>query len=120
MREWMYRSIFILTSTLILGEWSASRLGRFTPGDRAPDIRWTGGWVNFRARLDDLEKRKILPYWDSNSNPSGIHFVASRYTDYAIPALVCSMALVKYYVLPFVHILGIDGYVKLGAQNGRN
>jgi hypothetical protein len=33
------------------GEWSASRLGRFTPG-----TRWIGGWVGPRARLDDVEK----------------------------------------------------------------
>jgi hypothetical protein len=120
MREWMYRSIFFLISTLILGEWSASRFGHFTPGDRAPDIQWIGDWVNLRARLDYVEKRKFLPYRDSNSDPSDVQLVTSRYTDYAIPALVCLMALVKYYLLPFLHILGIDGYVKLGAQNGRN
>jgi hypothetical protein len=34
--------------------------------------------------LDDVEKRKFLPYRDSNSDPSVIQPVASRYTDYAI------------------------------------
>jgi hypothetical protein len=42
------------------GEWSASRPGRFTPGERAPGIHWIGGWVGHRAVLDDLEKRKFL------------------------------------------------------------
>jgi hypothetical protein len=30
------------------GEWSASRPGRFTPKERAPDTHWTGGWVGHR------------------------------------------------------------------------
>jgi hypothetical protein len=48
------------TSTLVGGEWSTSRPGRFTPGERAPGIHWIGGWVDIRAGLDDLEKRKLL------------------------------------------------------------
>jgi hypothetical protein len=31
-----------LTSTLDGGEWSASRLGPFTPGEQAPNNHWTG------------------------------------------------------------------------------
>jgi hypothetical protein len=45
-----------LTSALAGGEWSASRHGRFTPGERAPGIHWIGGWVNLIAGLDDMEK----------------------------------------------------------------
>jgi hypothetical protein len=45
-----------LTSALAGGEWSASRPGRFTPGDRAPGTHWIGGWVDPRTSLDDLEK----------------------------------------------------------------
>jgi hypothetical protein len=44
-----------LTSVLIGGEWSTSRPGRFIPG-----THWIGGWVNPRAGLYDLEKRKFL------------------------------------------------------------
>jgi hypothetical protein len=44
-----------LTSALVGGEWSTSRPGRFTPGERAP-----GGWVDLRGGLDDLEKRKLF------------------------------------------------------------
>jgi hypothetical protein len=33
-----------LTSALVGGEWSTSRLGRFTPGERAPSSHWIGGW----------------------------------------------------------------------------
>jgi hypothetical protein len=44
-----------LTSELFSSGWSASRPGRFTPG-----THWIGGWVNPKAGLDDLEKRKFL------------------------------------------------------------
>jgi hypothetical protein len=37
---------------LVGGEWSASRAGRFTPGERAPGTHWIGGWVDPRASLD--------------------------------------------------------------------
>jgi hypothetical protein len=49
-----------LTSALVVGEWSASRPGYFTPGERAPDAQWIGGWVDPRAGLDGVEKRKFL------------------------------------------------------------
>jgi hypothetical protein len=49
-----------LTSTLVGGEWFTSRPGRFTSGERAPGTHWIGGWVDLRAGLDDLEKRKFL------------------------------------------------------------
>jgi hypothetical protein len=44
-----------LTSAPVGGEWSTSRLDRFTPA-----THWLGGWVDLRAGLDDLEKRKFL------------------------------------------------------------
>jgi hypothetical protein len=45
-----------LTSALVVCEWSASRPGRFTAGERAPGTHWIGGWVDPRAGLDDMEK----------------------------------------------------------------
>jgi hypothetical protein len=44
-----------LTSALVGGECSTSRPGRFTPGERAPGTHLTGGWVDLRASLDELE-----------------------------------------------------------------
>jgi hypothetical protein len=41
-------------------ERSPSRAGHFTPGETVPGIHWIGGWVDPRAGLDDLEKRKFL------------------------------------------------------------
>jgi hypothetical protein len=49
-----------LTSALVGGEWSASRSGRFTPGERAPDTHWIRGWVDPRAGVDDVEKKKFF------------------------------------------------------------
>jgi hypothetical protein len=49
-----------LTSALVGGEWSASRSGRFTPGERSSGTNCIGGWVDPRAGLDDMEKRKYL------------------------------------------------------------
>jgi hypothetical protein len=49
-----------LTSALVGGESSASHPYHFTPEDRAPGTHWTGGWVDPRADLDDVEKRKFL------------------------------------------------------------
>jgi hypothetical protein len=37
--------------------------------------------MDTRAGLDDLEKRKLLTYRDSNSDSSVFQPVASRYTD---------------------------------------
>jgi hypothetical protein len=44
-----------LISALVGGEWSASHPGRFTYS-----THWIGGWVDPRAGLDDVEKRKFL------------------------------------------------------------
>jgi len=38
-----------LTSTLDAGEWSTSRPGRLTSGERAPGTHWIWGWVGIRV-----------------------------------------------------------------------
>jgi hypothetical protein len=48
-----------LTLALVGGEWSASRPGRFTPGEKAHCTHWIGGWMDLRTGLDNMEKRKI-------------------------------------------------------------
>jgi hypothetical protein len=60
-----------LFSALVGGEWSASRPGRFIPGERAPGSHWIGGWVDHRASLDDVEKRKFLPPLGLELRPLG-------------------------------------------------
>jgi hypothetical protein len=49
-----------LISAIFGGEWSASRLGRFTHGERAPGTHRIGGWVSPKAGVDDVEKRKFF------------------------------------------------------------
>jgi hypothetical protein len=84
----MYSSTHSLTSALDGGVWSASRPGRFTSREKAPDIHWIGGWVGPRAVLDAVVKRKI-PSLRRESNPSTliVQPVVQRYTDWAITAL---------------------------------
>jgi hypothetical protein len=59
MGKWMYRST-ILTSALVGGEWSASRPGRFAPGEITRGTHCIGDWVVSRADLDDVENGKFL------------------------------------------------------------
>jgi hypothetical protein len=73
-----------LTSALAGGEWSALHPGRFTLGERALSTHWRGGFVEPRAGLDDVEKRKFLTLPEVELRPSVVQRVASRYTDYAI------------------------------------
>jgi hypothetical protein len=50
----VYIHVF-LTLALVGGEWSVSRPGRFTPGERAPSTLWLGGRVGPRTGLNDVE-----------------------------------------------------------------
>jgi hypothetical protein len=50
----------LFTSALAGDEWPASRPGRFTSNERAPDTHWIGGWVGPRTGLEDADKRKFL------------------------------------------------------------
>jgi hypothetical protein len=86
--EWSYSSTHSLTSALDGGEWPASRLGRFTPKERAPGTHWIGGWVDPRAVLDAVMKRKIpSPRRESNPRTPIAQPVVQRNTDWAITAL---------------------------------
>jgi hypothetical protein len=67
--------------------------GRITPGERATGTHWIGGSVNPRAGLNDVRENS-WPHRDSNYDPSVGQPVASRYTDWAIPALLPSICLV--------------------------
>jgi hypothetical protein len=57
LEESRYGSTHYLTSALDGREWSASRPGRFTAGERVPGTHWKRGWVGLRAGLDVVEKR---------------------------------------------------------------
>jgi hypothetical protein len=81
----MHRSTFFFTSAIIQGEWSASRPGRFNPGERTPGIIWIGGWMGSTTGLDDVEMRKIV-HRDSNSGPSAVQPLPSHHTNCCIRA----------------------------------
>jgi hypothetical protein len=55
-----------------------------SPEERARNIHCVGGWVGPRTDLDNEESSR--PCQDSNSDPSFVRHVASRYTDWAMPA----------------------------------
>jgi len=75
-----YSSTHSLTRELDGGEWSASRLGRFTTTERASCTHWIGGRVGPRVVLDAVVKRKI-PNLCRKLNPRTriVQPVASRY-----------------------------------------
>jgi hypothetical protein len=66
----------------------ASRPGRFTPGERASGTHWIGGWVDPRAGLEDVERSKFFILPGIELDLLVVQPVVSRYTDYAIPALI--------------------------------
>jgi hypothetical protein len=47
----------LLTSALVGGNFTPRPL---YPRGKSPGTHWIGGWVDLRAGLDDLEKRKFL------------------------------------------------------------
>jgi hypothetical protein len=57
------------------------------PGKEPPGTHWIRGWVDPRAGLDDVEKRKFLTL-PGPLDLSAVQPVASRYTDYAVPAQI--------------------------------
>jgi hypothetical protein len=76
--------IVFLTSALVGGEWSVSRPGRFTTGERAPHTHYIGAgwppnpvWTTWKGEIS-------CPYLDSNSDPSAVQPIANRYTDSTI------------------------------------
>jgi hypothetical protein len=50
---------------------SVSRPGLFNPEERASGTHWTGGWVDPRADLDDVEMRKSLALPGLELQPPG-------------------------------------------------
>jgi hypothetical protein len=81
-----------LISTLVGGEWSASRPGRYTYGERALGAL-EPVWTTWRGE-------KSCPYQDWKSDPSAIQRVASRCTGRAILAYLPIQMLIS----TFAHV----------------
>jgi hypothetical protein len=112
-----------MTLALDVGEWSASRPGRFTPSKRAPGIHWAGGWVGPRAVLDTTVKRKIPSLRrESNRRTPIVQLIAAiknNVSDYInlllkISHIVCNHPLycLNLYKL-YVFITGYNLFLKL-------
>jgi hypothetical protein len=88
MKSWVSRGIapLVLISALVVGEWSASLAGRYTPGEGVSFTNWIGGWVGPRAGLDAVEKIAVV-----NRTPA-VQPVARRYTR----LLVSFVLLIKF------------------------
>jgi hypothetical protein len=56
------------------------------PEEISPGNQWIGSWVDPRAGRTLWRRENSWPYRYSNSDPSVVQSVASRYTDWAIPA----------------------------------
>jgi hypothetical protein len=82
--EWKYSSTHSLTSALHGGEWSASRLGLFTPRERAPGTHWIGGWAGPKVILDAVVKRIPSLHRDSSPRTPIVQPAASCYTGWDI------------------------------------
>jgi hypothetical protein len=80
MGEWMYRSTFSLPRHKlgISGQFHAP--AALLPGKEPPIPIGKEVGVNPRAGVDDVERENSWPYRDSNSEPSLIQPVVSRYT----------------------------------------
>jgi hypothetical protein len=104
LEEWRrYSSTHSLTSALDGGEWSAPRPGHFTPREISPGSHWIGGWVDPRAVLDAVVKRKIpSPRRESNPRTLIVQPVSQRYTDWDITALTVTSKIIVLCILIFV------------------
>jgi hypothetical protein len=69
--EWMCRSIFSRSMTLVESGLSFSRPGRFTAVERTPGIHCTGGWVEPKTVMEEVERRKFLALSGLQDRPIG-------------------------------------------------
>jgi hypothetical protein len=59
MGKWRKNSAHSLTLALDGSEWSPSLSDRWYRGKRVPNAHWIGNWVDSRANMDPVEKRKV-------------------------------------------------------------
>jgi hypothetical protein len=68
----------IIDLGIVRGEWSPSRPGCFTPGERTPGTHRIGGWEGPRTGLDGVERRKSCPSGTWTPNPRPSHSLSRR------------------------------------------
>jgi hypothetical protein len=82
---------------LVGGEWSASRPFCFTPGERATGTNWIGGWVDPRAGLDDMGKRKFITLPELELRPLGRPVRSQSLYRLRYPGPWCSVNSLQFY-----------------------
>jgi hypothetical protein len=65
----------LLTSTIVIDKWSASRSRRFIMEEKAVGIHWIGDWVDHRTGLDTI-------VWCREVNPDAVTVQPSNYIDW--------------------------------------
>jgi hypothetical protein len=63
--------IYILLTLVLVGDWSASRTGCFTPRESAPGTHWIAGWVGPTTGPDDVQKKKTFDPTGARTPPLG-------------------------------------------------
>jgi hypothetical protein len=96
-----------LISALVGGEWSTSRPGRFTPGERAPGTHWTGGWVDLRANLHDLGCEYVSYVFNIHVSLLQVLIISSGHHE----ELKNITHVIKLLVIIRIHIVATDGCV---------
>jgi hypothetical protein len=102
----VYRST--LTSTLVGDNRSVSRPGRVTPG-----TYWIKDWMGPRTVVDDVDRRKISPYRDSNFHRSASQPVTSHYTYWAIPTpsiIRQGLTIIAMVIRIVIFVVGCGGF----------
>jgi hypothetical protein len=118
----VYIYIFF-ASAIVGGDWSASRPGRFTPGERTPGTHWIGVWVDPRAGLDVVEKRIFLTITGLDLRPLGrpassqsqyrlryprTQYVSCKNDDRSLPVWLTIFAITfTYNVLLFIIVVNL-------------
>jgi len=105
-----------VNSALDGGEWSASRPGSFTPGERDPGALSTGSWVSPRVRLDAVGRRKLrCPCRKSNpGSPAYSSVSQSRYYSIIIIIIIMTTIILQNNsVLPYVPYFAMGLFLML-------
>jgi hypothetical protein len=79
--------------------------GRFTSWKKAPSTHCIGGWVDPRAGLDGVEKKKFVTLPGFELRPLGCPAHSQSLYDYATPAPVYKLAPVRHVGQTYIIII---------------
>jgi hypothetical protein len=91
----MFKFIFFFTLALIWGEWPASYSGHFNPKERGLTTQMVRIWMDPRACLDNMEKRKFWTLQGLELQPLG-HPACSQSLSQLLTGTYWFIMLVKF------------------------